>query len=894
LATLPTRTDDTPPVGPPPIVSLATWNEINYIINHRAGYFYWDVQTAINTLVGGPPLSQDPDYSIIPQNPASVTAILAAANANAATWQPQCGDKVGVIFVINDGTTPVQLLLLEVPCCCVTASVPSPTICATALPYQLTATASGGHGTLNYSWTGPQGPIPGDSATISVNQGGTYTVTVTDSGGCSPATASGVVTVDPLLMVTITPPTASVPPNTPVQFCASVSGGTKPYSYLWTGPDPTLPASGATTPCITVSTPGTYMVVVKDANGVCSAGASAPILTPKSGCQIIIAVQNVPITPVQFNGTGCGAPYTFSASGLPPGLTMSSGGLVSGIPTVAGPYSYTVTYTDGCGNLTIFICSVLVKPPPSANCVTVNAVQGVAITPVTMVGSGGCGGPYTFAATGLPNALTMSSSGTISGTSGTSGTFPYTVTITDSCGNTGTVNCSLTVSPCTGSICGNIFRDCNADGLQNSGEVGISGVTVTLKNSSGTVITSVSTDANGNYCFTGLSSSNYLVVVTTPANYELTTGTTLLRWTDGSGNLYWFDCYNTFHWKDTNNCHNWTDLTFTHHWETYDGKRYCNDSLGRMEKCDGKDVDKNDSAGAPCWKGTDGFTHWQDKSGNDCWIANDGCIHRKDSKGNQCWRTVDQACHWVDDTGQVCWKDKNGNCFHLDGNGNTCTNVVDENEERCSRCTGTNGVLSICLASCENKTDVNFGFTGTAPGISLTKTANKTSATCGDVITYTFVVTDTGNTCFNGGITVCDPLLGGTIFSQTPVSPGQSFTFTSNYVVTSSCPNPLVNTATATGHVPTGIGLQDVTATASVSTPLTLCASCNPPTQTCPKGSSKTITCNPFFGTSPYKYRWSTGDTSSSINCRNTGTYTCTVTDSKGATCQVSACITGN
>jgi hypothetical protein len=90
-----------------------------------------------------------------------------------------------------------------------------------------------------------------------------------------------------------------------------------------------------------------------------------------------------------------------------------------------------------------------VTPPITANCVVINAVQGIAITPVTMTASGGAGGPYTFSATGLPPGLTMSSGGTISGTPTASGTFSYTVTITDSKGNKGTVKCSVEVSPPT-------------------------------------------------------------------------------------------------------------------------------------------------------------------------------------------------------------------------------------------------------------------------------------------------------------------------------------------------------------------------------------------------------------------------------------------------------------
>lgn len=88
-------------------------------------------------------------------------------------------------------------------------------------------------------------------------------------------------------------------------------------------------------------------------------------------------------------------------------------------------------------------------PPITASCVSISAVAGVPLTPVTLVATGGAGGPYTFAATGLPPGVTMSGNGTISGTPTATGTFNYTVTITDSAGNTGTVHCSVTVSPMT-------------------------------------------------------------------------------------------------------------------------------------------------------------------------------------------------------------------------------------------------------------------------------------------------------------------------------------------------------------------------------------------------------------------------------------------------------------
>src|SRR4029078_13463347 len=105
------------------------------------------------------------------------------------------------------------------------------------------------------------------------------------------------------------------------------------------------------------------------------------------------------------------------------------------------------------GNTGTVNCSVTVNPPPTASCVAIVSVQGGAITPLTMVGSGGLGGPYTFSATGLPAGLTMSAGGTISGTPTVTGTFNYTVTVTDKDGHTGTVNCSVTVNPPVSATC---------------------------------------------------------------------------------------------------------------------------------------------------------------------------------------------------------------------------------------------------------------------------------------------------------------------------------------------------------------------------------------------------------------------------------------------------------
>ena len=127
-------------------------------------------------------------------------------------------------------------------------------------------------------------------------------------------------------------------------------------------------------------------------------------------------------------------------------------GFISGTPTTAGPFAFTGQVTD-TGNTTAAPinsnCNITVASPPpvTSTCVSITAQQGVAITPVTLTGSGGVGGPYTFSAVGLPTGLTISAGGLISGTPMQAGTFPYVVTIKDRLGNAGTLNCSVFVAP---------------------------------------------------------------------------------------------------------------------------------------------------------------------------------------------------------------------------------------------------------------------------------------------------------------------------------------------------------------------------------------------------------------------------------------------------------------
>ena len=153
------------------------------------------------------------------------------------------------------------------------------------------------------------------------------------------------------------------------------------------------------------------------------------------------------------------APFTFTlvSGSLPPGLTLNSTtGVVSGIPTMAGSFTYAAQVMDSLGvvyNQHSGHCLIVItnSTTPILMCAASTGQVGIAYSSA-LVASGGTP-PYTFSiiSGALPAGLSLNTStGAITGTPTTAGTFNFTAQVVDSTGTaagTATANCSIVVSP---------------------------------------------------------------------------------------------------------------------------------------------------------------------------------------------------------------------------------------------------------------------------------------------------------------------------------------------------------------------------------------------------------------------------------------------------------------
>src|SRR5262249_32633549 len=234
----------------------------------------------------------------------------------------------------------------------------------------------------------------------------------------------------------------------------SATGGAAPIKYSGTGLPDGLSLSSAGDITGRPTTPGqfSFRVTATDSSiGEVPISASASYTINIIPPTLAFAAVSLPDGAVgtvysgSLSATGGVKPYAFTASGLPDGLTVSATGAVSGTPSTAGTFTVSATVTDAAGASAKQTYTIKIAPPPLVipTASAPNGTVGTAYS-VTFSPQGGTA-PYTFTATGQPSTLTMSASGTLSGTPGAPVQFTVAVTVKDANGLTATRSYSVTI-----------------------------------------------------------------------------------------------------------------------------------------------------------------------------------------------------------------------------------------------------------------------------------------------------------------------------------------------------------------------------------------------------------------------------------------------------------------
>jgi len=394
------------------------------------------------------------------------SVVLTSSSATGNTWSTGATTQSITVSTAGSYTVSVSNGTCSTPSAATTVTVtPLNTVAAginrttcinTAITTITLATTGATGATVTGLPAGVTGTWAANVVTISGTPtvAGSFTYTVTTTGGCTPATTTGVITVTPLNTV-----------------AAGINRTTCINTAITTITLATTGATGATVTGLPAGVTGTWAANVVTISGTpTAAGSFTYTLTTTGGCTPATTTGVITVTPLNtvaagINRTTCintaittitlattGATGA-TVTGLPAGVTGTWAAnvvTISGTPTAAGSFTYTVTTTGGCtpatttGVITVNpLNTAVLSSAVGTN--TQSVCLNTAITTITYATTGATGATVT----GLPAGVTGTWAAnvvTISGTPSVSGTFNYTVTLSGGCGTvtaTGSINVVL-------------------------------------------------------------------------------------------------------------------------------------------------------------------------------------------------------------------------------------------------------------------------------------------------------------------------------------------------------------------------------------------------------------------------------------------------------------------
>jgi len=322
--------------------------------------------------------------------------------------------------------------------------------------FRRTAVASPGLGGL------PPGFTLSSSGVISgvTSAPGAYSfqISVNDSDSSFPQSATQTFTlnVNPPPSITTPTPLPSGVVGTRYSIPLRAVAGITPYTWSLTSgklpPGIALSPDGGLTGIPTLAGVYTFTVTVTDFLGI--PGSTTFTLAITTGLSIT-TTSPLPAgstgTPYSatFQATAGTPPYTWSVAGgtLPSGLTLDSAGNLTGTPTAAGSFRFTIQVTDAATNSVTGVFDVTIARSLTITPATLpDATLGTAYSE-SLTATGGTA-PYTFTVDSgsLPGGITLASTGSLTGTPTAAGQFSFTARATDSTGLTGIIAYQLKVA----------------------------------------------------------------------------------------------------------------------------------------------------------------------------------------------------------------------------------------------------------------------------------------------------------------------------------------------------------------------------------------------------------------------------------------------------------------
>lgn len=221
------------------------------------------------------------------------------------------------------------------------------------IPGSLWITITNGTPTYTIEWSGPvSGTDTAGSNTYDIpnTPAGTYTITVTDSNGCSSTETITVIENSSSLMVNASPTNAACGVSGSIWL--NMSGGSAPYDIQWSGTSTGSATSNNASYDINNLNAGTYYVTVTDANG-CS--VTETVTVGNGGSSLVTSANPTNMScgtlgSIYVTISSGSAAYTIDWTGPTSGTATTSNAAYS-IPDLGmGAYTVVVTDATGCSN----------------------------------------------------------------------------------------------------------------------------------------------------------------------------------------------------------------------------------------------------------------------------------------------------------------------------------------------------------------------------------------------------------------------------------------------------------------------------------------------------------------------------------------------------------------